>query len=311
MSLPVFDGHCDTAVELYRRNMSLRENTLSVSLRRAEKLKGYAQFFAFCTVWMQDELSAEERYSRFRSAFVKQIEANADRVTLCRSASDAESAVAANKAAAFLSIEGGEAIGCDPDRLEAAKKQGISMISLTWNHENALCGSCLTGSGLTDRGREFCRTAQQLGIVLDVSHLSDRGFFELCEISAKPIVASHSDSRSVCAHPRNLTDEQFLTLCQLNGAAGINLYSRFLREDGAAGIDDVYRHIDRFLELGGDGHVCLGADFDGCDTTPEGLGGIDDYVNLEEYLRQRGYSEKTLYDLFFGTWMRVIRECVM
>ena len=130
-------------------------------------------------------------------------------------------------------------------------------MTLTWNFQNALAGSCVTGEGLSGQGREFVREAQRLGILLDVSHLSDRAFWDLCEISEKPVVASHSNSRAVCANRRNLTDEQFLALCRLGGTAGINLYGAFLT-DGAPTLDDVYRHVDRFLSLGGEGHEAGG-----------------------------------------------------
>ena len=311
MKYPVFDGHCDTAVELYLQKIALADNSLAVNLRRSEKLNGYLQFFAFCTAWMEDEKTCEERFSAISGSFFRELEINSDRVMLCRSAFDAETSLAANKVGAFLSVEGAEAIGCDAGKLAALKSTGFSMLSLTWNYENALSGSCESGGGLTDRGKEFCTEAQKRGILLDVSHLSEQGFWDLCELTEKPFAASHSDAGAIFDHCRNLTDEQFSALCQLNGAVGINLYSEFLRPEGQATVDDVYRHIDHFMELGGDGHVCLGADFDGCESTPAGLGAIDDYGTLEQYLRQRGYREQTLYDLFCGTWMRMVKECVM
>ena len=183
------------------------------------------------------------------------------------------------------------------------------MITLTWNHRNALAGSCRTGEGLSAQGREFVRRAQKLGILLDVSHLSDRAFWDLCEISEKPIVASHSNSRAVCANARNLTDEQFGAICRLGGTAGLNLYRDFLSDKPAA-FEDVYRHLDHFLSLGGEGHVALGGDLDGCDELPEGFSSVASYPALWRYLAGKGYSEQTLTSLFSGALLDVLRKCL-
>mgnify|MGYP004597030339 FL=1 len=147
--------------------------------------------------------------------------------------------------------------------------------------------------------------------MLDVSHLSDRGFWQLCEHASRPFVASHSNARAVCAHPRNLTDEQFRALCDCGGVAGVNLYADFLREDAPATLDDVYRHIDHFLELGGDGHLCLGGDLDGCERLPDGFGGVNDYRKLQDYLHARGYAEAVLENLFYKSLMKVVKLCTM
>lgn len=106
------------------------------------------------------------------------------------------------------------------------------MIAPAWNAQNALTGSCMTGGGLTAQGKEFVRRAQKLGMILDVSHISEKAFWDLCDITEKPFVASHSNSRAICKHVRNLTDEQFKALCEAGGTAGLNLYGAFLRDEG-------------------------------------------------------------------------------
>lgn len=306
----VFDGHCDTAVEFWRRGRHLDKNDLQLSLESTEKLDGYVQFFAFCTIWME----TDDKERSFRSAFenfLQELNRFAPRSALCRTAADAETAVAEGKLGAFVSIEGAEAIACDPGKLDDVWEKGIRMIAPTWNAENALSGSCVTGNGLTAQGREFCRRAQRLGMILDVSHLSDRGFWDLCDLAEKPILASHSNSRACCGHARNLTDEQFKAICQLGGSAGINLYAPFLNESGEATLDDVYRHIDHFMELGGEGHVALGGDLDGCDTLPDGFQKAEDYRKLETYLRARGYGEPVIKDIFYRTLKRIVKQCIM
>ena len=311
MKTIVFDAHCDTPVELWRKNAHLAENAGQVSLKRAQQLDGYIQFFAFCTPWLADGRSCRERYLAAYDYFQTELRHTGAAARLCRSTQDAETALQAGQMGVFLSIEGAESLNCDPGLLESAHAQGVRMVNPVWNHKNALAGSCVTGGGFTPQGLEFCRAAERLGVLLDVSHLSDRGFWQLCEHASRPFVASHSNARAVCAHPRNLTDEQFRALCDCGGVAGVNLYADFLREDAPATLDDVYRHIDHFLELGGDGHLCLGGDLDGCERLPDGFGGVNDYRKLQDYLHARGYAEAVLENLFYKSLMKVVKLCTM
>ncbi len=310
MKFRVFDAHCDTAMELWMQRQPLYENTLDVSLRRAERLAGYAQFFAFCTVWVEQKASDEQIFRCAEENFRAELERNSGRAALCRTAAEAEQAMQAGKTAAFLSIEGAEAIGCDPGRLEEAYALGVRMIAPCWNRENALTGSCMTGGGLTAQGREFCRRAQKLGILLDVSHMSEAGFWDLAELAERPIVASHSNSKAVCGNVRNLTDRQFRAIAELGGAAGLNLYSAFLT-DGRATMDDCLRHLEHWLELDGDGHICLGGDLDGCSELPEGFDALDSYAALADHLQSHGMPEDVLRRLFSDSLMEVVKACIM
>lgn len=311
MNYTFFDGHCDTPIELWRCGAHLRENALHVSLERAKRLGGYAQFFAFCTAWMENGMSHAEQYARALAYFKEQLRENGDSITLCRTIAEADAAQGAGKAAAFLAIEGAEAIDCDPGRLDEAHEQGVRMISLVWNIENALTGSCWTGGGLTAQGKEFFRRAQKLGMIVDVSHLSERGFWDMAELAEKPIVASHSNSKAVCAHARNLTDEQFRAICQLGGTAGLNLAGAFLTEEGTATFDAFRRHLDHFLTLGGEEHVAVGLDLDGTDDLPVGFAGVDHLRELADHLAQFGYSEKTMQSVFCDSLRKVVNLCTM
>lgn len=311
MKYTFFDGHCDTPIELWRKGTQLRENALHVSMERAGKLGGYAQFFAFCTAWIENGMPHTEQYSRAMAYFQEQLCKNEDVISLCRTSQEAVEAQNAGKTAAFLAIEGAEAIDCDPGRLDEAYEQGVRMISLVWNIENPLTGSCWTGGGLTAQGKEFFRRAQKLGMIVDVSHLSERGFWDMTELAEKPIVASHSNAKAICPHIRNLTDEQFRAICQLHGAVGLNLAGAFLTEEGVATYEAFQRHFDHFLQLGGDGHLAIGLDLDGTDDLPAAFTGVDHLQELAEDLQQYGYSEKTLQNLFCDSWMKVVKECTM
>ena len=307
----VFDGHCDTAIELWRQEQNLRSNSLAVSLERAENLDGYTQFFAFCTAWLKTRMPHTEHFARALDYFTEQLRENEDRITLCRTMREADAAMAAGKAAAFLAIEGAEAVREDPGLLEAAYEKGVRMVSLVWNLPNSLSGSCQTGEGLSEKGKEFFRRAQRLGMLVDVSHLSEKGFWDMTELAEKPIVASHSDAFAVCPHPRNLTDAQFRAICDLDGTVGLNLYGPFLTREKTPTLDDLRRHLDHFLALGGEGHLALGADLDGCEILPEGFAAVDDYNALGDYLVKTGYSDETIQNLFCNSLRKVVTTCIM
>ena len=307
----VFDGHCDTPVELWLQNQPLRKNTLAVSLERAQRLGAWAQFFAFCTAWVEAKLPRPEIFARALDNFHAQLRENADRITLCRTASEAEAAMRAGKCAAFLAIEGAEAVREDEGLLELAREKGVRMISLVWNLPNGLAAPCGSDEGLTEKGKRFFKRAQALGILVDVSHVSEKGFWDMAELAEKPIIASHSDSFSVCPHPRNLTDEQFKAIRDLGGTAGLNLYAPFLNESGEASMDDVRRHLEHFLERDGDGHLALGGDLDGCDVLPDGMHGLRDYALLETNFENWGFGEQIVRNLFYQSLEKVVKLCIM
>ena len=221
MKYPVLDGHCDTAVELWRKGESLAENSGQISLAQAAEFPAYVQFFAFCTVWIKNAQTDEERFASAMAYFSEQLREH--NIPRCRTSADVSAILQNGGVGAALSIEGAEAFDCDPGRLEELAARGVRMIAPVWNAENALAGSCMTGGGLTAQGREFVRRAQRAGIIVDVSHSSERTFWDICEIAEKPIVASHSNAKAVCGHVRNLTDEQFRAICDLGGTAGLNL----------------------------------------------------------------------------------------
>lgn len=194
-----------------------------------------------------------------------------------------------------ISIEGGEMLEGKISRLhEFYEKAHIRMIALTWNNENEIGHSAKSGSqeGLKPFGLELLKEMDQLGVLADVSHLNEAGFWDVAEHGALPIVASHSNLKGLCGHRRNLTDDQVRAIIEKKGFIGINFYSCFLREDGAATLDDVLRHIDGIAELGGIDVLGFGSDFDGIDEWPEGLGNPGDFPALLELLIRHGYSQE-------------------
>ncbi len=313
MKFPVFDLHCDTAFELLNRDgrpvKSLLKNDLHIDLERAGELGGYAQCFACFTtpVFME---KPELVFEKELETIVSQIQRNADRINLAYTPNEIEKNLVEGRMSAILTIEGPAGFGFDPAMLEDLFKIGFRISTLGWNESNPLTGSHRTGEGLSDLGKVYVKEAQRLGILIDVSHISDRAFWDIMEITGKPVVASHSNSRTVCDVSRNLTDDMFRAICETGGVAGINLYTEFL--GASADLDTVCDHILHFMELDTTGtHIALGGDLDGCETLPAGFTGIQDYEKLAQRLLERGLNETDVYNIFWNNAMGVMKRCCM
>lgn len=317
MNFPVFDLHCDTASlllgEKYDRIDSLRKNALHIDLERASTFSGYAQCFACFTTDLEklpDHLSVFGLFERQLAAVLTEVERNADMIRLAYTAKDIEDNKNNGLMSAILTIEGTAGFDYNPDILEDLYNIGFRMTTLGWNEKNPLTGSCVTGGGLTALGRSYVKEAQRLGMVVDVSHISDEGFWDIMEITEKPIIASHSNSRSLCNTPRNLTDDMYKAICKTDGTVGINLYSDFLGTNPT--IDTVCDHIFHFLNLAGnDRHISLGSDFDGMNDLPSGITGMQDYQKLAQRLSERGLSDETIKNIFWNNALGVIDRCSM
>ena len=211
----------------------------------------------------------------------------------------------------IISCEGGEMLEGSLDRLaEFDNATRIRMIALTWNFENEIGYPAKSGSDLPLKpfGHELLKEMDHRGILADVSHLNDAGFWDVCEHTELPTIASHSDCRWLCGHFRNLTRDMARTIIDRKGFIGVNFYSRFLRDDGQATLDDVRRHIDALYELGGEDVVGFGSDFDGIETWPEGLSNPADFPNLLDHLARHGYTQAQLEKLAGLNLWRVLKQ---
>ena len=311
MKFPVFDLHCDTANELIGLGdvepSSLRKNKVHIDLERACAFDGYAQCFAcFTTPSMKKPVDIFEKKL---AAILSEVEQNGDLIRIAYSADDIVENRKNGLMSAILTIEGPAGFGFDPELLEDLYKVGFLMSSLGWNEKNPLTGSHKTGGGLTDMGRAYVKELQRLGMIVDVSHISDEGFWDIMDITEGPVVATHSNSRSVHNVSRNLTDDMFRAICTTGGVAGINLYSDFIADNPT--VDSVCDHVFHFLEMDPEGnHIALGGDLDGCDVLPEGIQGIQDYDKISERLLQRGLSEKMVYNIFWNNALEVIKRAL-
>ena len=312
MSFPVFDLHCDTACALLGsdRNSagSLRQNQLHIDLQRAKALGGYAQCFACYTSPLMEGVSPVVMFERELATIQREIDQNKRLITIAYTPEDICANKEKGKMSAVLTIEGPAGFGYSPELLEDLSLIGFRMTTLTWNEKNPLAGSHLTGGGLTDQGREFVKEAQRLGMLIDVSHLSDEAFWDVIDMTQAPIVASHSNSRQICNVSRNLSDDMFRAVCATGGVVGLNQYSRFVGEKPT--LDTACDHILHWLELDSQGsHIALGGDLDGCEELTGGFTGIESYPLLAKRLLERGVTENLVENIFWNNAMGVFEKC--
>lgn len=297
----ICDCHCDTLTELYNKNASLYENEQHFDIKRQIALGGGLQF---CAIYVPTEVFRYQGGLRYTLCLldkynqeIKKLHENGIDVLQVRTAEDAGNALK-HKAATLLAIEEGGAIDGSLEALRCLYELGVRAMTLTWSNRNDIADGIneeATGSGLTLFGKQVVAEMNRLGMLVDVSHISTAGFWSVIETSTKPIIATHSNAKGLCSHPRNLNDEQIKALAQNGGLAGITFAGQFLEEDWRnACIESVYKHIDYMLNLiGNDDHIGFGSDFDGISHPPYNIQGVQDYKPLIEYL-SKYYSDETI-----------------
>jgi membrane dipeptidase len=239
------------------------------------------------------------------------------RVRICRTVGDIESCLADDALAAVLHIEGAEAIDADLALLDVLYAAGLRSLGPVWSRPNAFghgvpfrCPSSPdTGPGLTDLGKALIGACNRLRILVDLSHLNERGFWDVAEISGAPLVATHSNAHAVSPHSRNLTDRQLKAIGETGGLAGVNFATSFLRPDGRHDRDTpvalIVQHVEHMLEHAGEDSVGLGSDFDGA-MIPAELGNAAGLPNLVQAMRKRGFNKPLIEKLCFRNWLRVL-----
>ena len=293
----LFDMHCDTLSVCYRSGASLCSNEQHIDLRRGRRYTPWCQVFA---AFIPDTLRgrAAYRYCCRLLSFAREEEKRfPQQLSFVIDRAGLESAVRTGRCAGILAVEGGAALAGKCKHIAALAVRGVRVMTLTWNGDNELGHGCLSSNreGLTEFGRQAVREMHRVGIVPDVSHLNEAGFWDVATLSDAPFIASHSLSKAVCDHPRNLTDAQFKELRRRGGLVGVNLYPEHL---GAPDFEAVYRHIAHYLSLDGEFTVAFGGDLDGTQL-PDGWDGIAVFEDLAEYLLKKGLSEALLSRIFF------------
>lgn len=315
----LIDMHCDTFwLMMQKQGIGLEKNDLCIDIEKMKAAGSMAQFFA--SFIHMSRFEGEDVSEQAYQHALKMIAYSKDRLAECSDsiviAYDYKELLAnrdSGKMSAILTLEEGGVINGRMEYLEELYRKGIRLITLTWNHENCIGypnsrESQLMQLGLKPFGVEVVKRMNELGMIIDVSHLSDGGFWDVIKHSEKPFVASHSNTRALCSHPRNLTDDMIKALSDKGGVCGINFYPYFLQESGKATVEDIANHAWHLYQVGGEDVLAFGTDFDGFDEGELDISHIGEIKYVYEALKRRGFTQRQLDKIKNGNILRVMQE---
>ena len=313
------DTHTDTPLWFTRGNFSVgMRKSNQVSIQKMEEGKLDAQFLAaFLAQKELDEASSQkavEKCHKMIEGIYADVAKYKDECGIALTEEDARRLKAEGKKAFFIGIENGYAIGKDIKNVKKYKDMGVQYMTLSHSYDNDICNSSSNtadaSKGLTAFGRKVVKEMNKVGMMIDVSHVSEGTFWDVIKLSKDPIFASHSSVRALCDHDRNLTDEQLRALAKNGGVIQICIYGGYLNKDAkTASVDDVVRHIDHAVKVAGIDHVGIGSDFDGGGGVL-GCAGDNDMINITVKLIEKGYSEEDLRKIWGGNFFRVMNQVI-
>ena len=319
------DLHCDTLMKLSEVNedQNLFKNTIaSVDFDRMKKSRGMAQFFAIYLLNDEDfkemgkaHIPDDEYILKLRNVLLSEVDRNSDIIAMAYNYDDLMRNYSNNKMSAFLTIEDGRSVNGKFENLDKYYDLGVRLIGLTWNYENCFGfpnsrDPEIMNKGLKNFGKDAIEYMNHKGIIIDVSHLSDAGFYDIAKISKRPFIASHSNARVLSNHPRNLTDDMLKILGEKGGVAGLNFAPAFLNQDTTvrdSTIENMVKHLDHMKNKGGEDILSLGSDFDGITGNLE-IDSSDKMPNLFQALRKSGWKEDLIEKLAYKNTLRVLKE---
>ena len=311
----IFDAHCDTVQyftgEKGSYNFLGENNRAQVDLPRLKTGGVKAQIFAlFIEPGFKAAGGALKRCLYLLDAYYRTVEYCKDDLVTVYNYREMLDVLKLEKIAALLSIEGGEALEGDLGVLRELYLSGIRGMGLTWNQENEIAGAAMDGpggAGLKSFGRDVVREMNRLGMIIDLAHISSRGFMDVLKITDTPVIVSHANTAELCNHPRNLTDEQMKALRENKGVLGLSFYPTFIEHEKA----DMGRLLDHFehaaFVLGVD-HIGVGSDFDGIDIVLKELKDVSFLPRLTIGLRERGFTEEEIRKILFENFLRMVKE---
>lgn len=304
----IFDAHCDTISKLLKTEESLLKNSFQVDIERMEIFDTYIQIFA---AFIDKKAIKGSPLNRCLSLIEKyKAEIKKGRISPILTKKDLENAQNRSGVYSILAIEGGEALEGDLSALSMYYDAGVRLITLTWNWANEIAeGVCEdSGKGLTDFGRQVVSAMENMGIMIDVSHLSKKGFWDVVDCTKKPFVASHSCAGALCSHIRNLDDEQIKEMIERRCVIGVNFYPEFLSDTGITRAERIYEHIEYILSMNGENSVGFGSDFDGIDLLPDDMSGAGDMSRLINVMANKGLTPELTEKIAFGNFARIFYE---
>ncbi|MDO5010710.1 MAG: dipeptidase [Intestinibacter bartlettii] len=319
--MKVIDMHCDTMKAILDgrevdKNINLKHNNLSVDIEKMKQGDYMLQVFAAYTNMQEGDSLVN--CLRTIDLFHNEIKANKEDIGIVLSYNDILKNIEQNKMSALLSIEEGACCKGDLGLLRNFYRLGVRMMTLTWNYENELGfpneiidEKLVLDRGLKNKGFEFIEEMENLGIIIDVSHLSDAGFYDILNNTKKPFVASHSNARNICGHRRNMTDDMIKKLSDRGGVMGLNFYSYFLNNnvasDDISKIEDMIKHVKHIKNIAGIEVIGLGSDFDGIDCKVE-IENSSKMQILAEKMKKEGFTENEIEHIFYKNVLNLFKE---
>lgn len=291
-----FDLHCDTLTRRYDKNDPMKDtlniDTNVIDIARIPSSRLYGQFFAVFVPDSYRGKSAEEFFNTNAQSFIRQCQKFEHLTARCRNYEEIVSAYEEGKSAAVLTIEGAAAFGGNLENVEKARELGVCACTMTWNGENELASGNNTSVGLKPFGKDCIREMERNNIIVDVSHLNDNSLYDVLKFAKRPVIATHSNARSITKHLRNLKDDQIKEIIDMKGLIGLNYCIDFLNDvPQNACLEDVYRHAEHILKLGGEDVLALGSDFDGCTVFPD-LDSLQKSFDLGDFFLSKGIDKK-------------------
>lgn len=310
------DMHCDTISVLLEKSKikcdnnlnSLRHNDLQLSLEKMKEADYLLQNFALF-VNLKKHSSAYNQYLELLSLFNEEVKDNADLIRQVLTYEDIKFNTDNGYMSALLSVEEGEVCEGEIEKLEKIYSDGVRMMTLTWNYENSLAYPHNMKGGLKDKGIEFIKRMNELGMIIDVAHLNDEGIYDVLNYTSEPFVASHTNAKSICSHSRNLNDDLLKKLSERGCVVGINFYSKFLNDNASdtAYIEDISKHIKHMINIGGTDFIGLGSDYDGIDTSLE-WGDCSGVNKIVEGLCRAGISYEVIEKICYKNVIELYRN---
>jgi len=302
----LIDTHCDTAAELLDKEETLEKNTCMIDVEMMNNFSSYIQIFA---AWVsQKDMNPLLRAIDILDKAKTEIKNNG--INLILNSSDLENTLKSKKHGAILAIEDARALCGKLSALQFFYDIGVRVITLSWNSDNDVCRGCLspTKKGITEFGKKVIGKMNELNMIVDVSHISEQGFWDVLKITNAPVIASHSNCYSVCNHKRNLKDEQIRALINQGGMMSLNIYPDFLENEKNASIYSIIKHIDYALSIGAEKNLGFGADFDGINKTPHGFNSLRDYEKLINEMILCGYSDELIKGLTHRNFLNFMKR---
>lgn len=299
----IFDAHCDTLLKVYEGKGTIHKNNWDVSF---EKLCKYGRAVQTFAVFNEGYLTKADIMHIIN--ILKNETLKSDVAQFCVTREDIENCEKC--VSALCSLEGiGNTADLEVDDIDTFYDIGVRIAGITWNQDNRFCGGIDNNDkGFTPLGYKLLQRMKELGMILDVSHISDKGFFEAAEIDGLKIVATHSNSRTVCPHNRNLTDEQFRVLISRQSVTGLNLYPLFVNGTNEATVTDLVPHIEHLCALGGEKNIGLGADFDGIDYKMKDINSCEKMNILFEELAKLNYKDSIIRGISYENFLNFLNK---